>query len=85
MGVAYETNLWAKWKLYWVKISKPLLAAGPEDFLTFSDTLLVLFLITIYGERLSLSTNFWLYNGVSFLFVQVFHGIIIPWQIEGQN
>ena len=54
----------------------------------FSDTLLVVFLLTIYSLNtlsLSSSTIFWLYNGVYFSFIQVFHGLILPWQIEWQK
>ena len=57
-------------------------------FFIFSDTLLVIFLLTIYSlNTLSLSSSaiFWLYNGVYFSFIQVFHGLIIPWPIEGQK
>ena len=66
-------------------------SVDPESqyhFLIFSDTLLVIFLLTIYSlNTLSLSSSaiFWLYNGVYFSFIQVFHGLIIPWPLEGQK
>ena len=48
----------------------------------------VILFLTIYcmnTPNLSPVAIFWIYNGVYFTFIQVFHGLVVPWQQEEQK
>ena len=52
--------------------------------MTWSLFTMIWFLMTIYIVNttvLSPSTIFWMYNIVYFLYIDVFHGLMIPWRM----